>query len=169
MQKRIFIISNHDNKSLHCTHMKLQIGDKAPDFDALDQDGKRVRLADFVGQQVVLYFYPTDNTPGCTSQACDLRDNYTRLTEAGYVVLGVSRNDAQSHIGFIKTHQLPFRLLVDSDKSLHTAYGTWGERSAYGRTYMGVFRTTFIIDKQGIIAHIISKVDTKNHSAQILS
>jgi peroxiredoxin Q/BCP len=147
---------------------ELQEGQKAPEFSAKDQDGKSINLADFAGKLVVLYFYPKDDTPGCTAEACDFRDNYQGLSEKDIVVLGVSVDDEKSHKKFITKHSLPFTLLADTDKEIVNAYGVWGEKSMYGKTYMGTNRKTFIIDKEGNIAHIISKVDTKNSTAQVL-
>lgn len=148
--------------------MELKAGDKAPDFNAKDQNGDIIQLSDFKGKKVVLYFYPKDNTPGCTAQACNLRDNYEALQKAGYEVIGVSTNDEKSHQKFIEKQTLPFRLIADTDRKVHEAYGTWGEKSMYGRKYMGTFRTTFIIDENGTIEEIIKKVKTKDHTAQII-
>jgi peroxiredoxin Q/BCP len=148
--------------------MALQVGDKAPDFVVNDQDGKPVRLSDLRGKKVVLYFYPKDMTPGCTAEACSLRDNYRLMQKQGYEVLGVSTDNEKSHKKFIEKEKLPFRLLADTDKALHGSYGTWVEKSMYGRKYMGTARITFVINEQGIIEEIIGKVDTKNHAAQIL-
>jgi peroxiredoxin Q/BCP len=148
--------------------MKLKVGDPAPQFTTTDQDGKPVSLSDFKGKKVVLYFYPNDMTPGCTAEACSLRDNYRTLQKQGYVVLGISTNDEKSHKKFIAKEELPFSLLADTNKSVHEKYGTWGEKSMYGRKYMGTFRVTFVIDEKGIIREIIEKVDTKNHASQIL-
>ncbi len=148
--------------------MALQAGDKAPGFITKDQDGNEVKLAHFKGKKVVLYFYPKDMTSGCTAEACNLRDNYIMLQKQGYEVLGVSRDDEKMHRKFIEKEKLPFRLLADTDKSVHGKYGTWIEKSMYGRKYMGTARVTFIIDEQGIISEVIGKVDTKNHTAQIL-
>ncbi|MBL7844542.1 MAG: thioredoxin-dependent thiol peroxidase [Cyclobacteriaceae bacterium] len=148
--------------------MALPIGSKAPDFTVNDQDGKSVKLSDFKGKKVVLYFYPKDQTPGCTAEACNLRDNYKILQKQGYEVLGVSTDNEKSHQKFIAKEKLPFRLLADVDKTLHTKYGTWVEKSMYGRKYMGTARVTFIIDEKGVINEIIEKVDTKNHTDQIL-
>ncbi len=148
--------------------MSLQIGEKAPLFSAKNQDGKVVSLTDFGGQKLVLYFYPKDDTPGCTAQACSLRDNYTALLAQGYVVLGVSTDDEKKHQKFIKKYDLPFSLLADTDQKIVNDYGVWVEKSMYGRIYMGTARTTFIIDEQGIISEIISKIDTKNHAEQVL-
>ena len=149
--------------------MGLQVGDVAPVFSSKDQDGKEVSLSDFSGKKVILYFYPKDDTPGCTAQACNLRDNYDALLNKGYQVLGVSVDDEKSHVKFIKKFDLPFPLLADTDHSIVEAYGVWVEKSMYGRTYMGTARTTFVIDENGIIEEVIEKVDTKNHTDQILS
>lgn len=149
--------------------MAIQIGSKAPDFKVNDENGNQVSLADLKGKKVVLYFYPKDMTPGCTAEACDLRDNYKILLKQGYEVLGVSTDNEKSHKKFIEKEKLPFRLLADVDKKLHTAYGTWIEKSMYGRTYMGTARKTFVINEAGIIEDIIEKVDTKNHASQILN
>lgn len=148
--------------------MALQPGDKAPDFTVNDQDGNPVKLSDLKGKKVVLYFYPKDMTPGCTAEACNLRDNYRLMQKQGYEVLGVSTDNERSHRKFIEKERLPFRLLADTDKTMHDAYGTWVEKSMYGRKYMGTARVTFVIDEKGIIEEIIGKVDTKNHAAQIL-
>ena len=146
----------------------LEEGQMAPEFIAKDQEGNTVSLADFAGKTVVLYFYPKDDTPGCTAEACDFRDNYQGLSAKDIVVLGVSVDDEKSHKKFIAKHNLPFTLLADTDKQIVEAYGVWGEKNMYGKTYMGTNRKTFIIDKEGKIAHIISKVDTKNSTAQVL-
>ena len=148
--------------------MALKVGQKAPDFRVNDQDGKNVSLADFKGKKVVLYFYPKDQTPGCTVESCNLRDNYKLLQKKGYEVLGVSTDNEKSHQKFIQKQNLPFRLLADIDKVVHSKYGAWIEKSMYGRKYMGTGRITFIIDEKGIIEKIIDKVDTKNHTDQIL-
>ncbi|RIV21416.1 thioredoxin-dependent thiol peroxidase [Fibrisoma montanum] len=148
--------------------MKLNIGDQAPDFTATDQTGKPIKLSDYRGRKVVMYFYPKDDTPGCTAQACNLRDNYTSLQAAGYEVLGVSVDDEKSHQKFIAKYQLPFTLVADTDKQIVEAYGVWQEKSMYGRTFMGTTRTTFVIDETGVITDIIGKVDTKQHTEQIL-
>ncbi|WP_316772304.1 thioredoxin-dependent thiol peroxidase [Pedobacter frigiditerrae] len=146
----------------------LKQGDKAPVFTSKDQDGKTVSLSQYKGQKVVLYFYPKDDTPGCTTEACDFRDNYQGLKAKGIEVLGVSVDDEKSHQKFINKHSLPFTLLADTDKSIVEAYGVWGEKNMYGKKYMGTNRTTFIIDEDGNIAHIISKVDSKAPTAQVL-
>lgn len=149
--------------------MALTAGSKAPDFKVKDQDGKDVSLSDFKGKKLVLYFYPKDMTPGCTAESCNLRDNYKLLQKKGYEVVGVSTDNEKSHRKFIEKERLPFRLLADTEKSLHTKYGTWIEKSMYGRKYMGTARVTFIISENGIIEEIIGKVDTKNHTDQILN
>lgn len=148
--------------------MKLIAGSKAPEFTIKDQDGKDVTLSSFKGKKIVLYFYPKDLTPTCTTEACNLRDNYKALQKAGYEVLGVSTDNEKSHRKFIQKEKLPFRLLADIEKSLHEKYGTWVEKSMYGRKYMGTARTTFLIDEAGKISKIIDNVDSKNHTAQIL-
>lgn len=149
--------------------MALQVGEKAPDFIVNDQDGKPVRLSDLKGKKVVLYFYPKDMTPGCTAEACNLRDNYHYMLKQGYEILGISTDDEKSHRKFIEKEKLPFRLLADTNKKVHDAYGTWVEKNMYGRKYMGTARVTFVIDEKGMIERIIGKVDTKNHAAQVLS
>ncbi len=148
--------------------MALSVGSKAPAFTVNDQDGKPVSLSGLKGRKVVLYFYPNDMTPGCTAEACNLRDHYKALQKAGYEVFGISANDEKSHQKFIDKEKLPFRLLADTDKAVHEKYGTWIEKSMYGRKYMGTARITFIIDEKGVITEIIEKVDTKNHADQIL-
>lgn len=148
--------------------MSLEVGKAAPVFESKDQNGNSIKLSDFRGKKVVLYFYPKDNTPGCTAQACNLRDNYEALQKAGYVVLGVSSDSEKSHQKFIEKQNLPFSLIADEDKKVHEAYGTWVEKSMYGRKYFGTARTTFIIDEKGILEEIIEKVDTKAHTNQIL-
>lgn len=148
--------------------MSLNVGDKAPVFETKDQFDNTVKLSDFKGKKVVLYFYPKDNTPGCTTQACNLRDNYGALQKAGYVVLGISSDSIRSHQRFAEKQNLPFQLLADEDKSVHGLYGTWVEKQMFGRKYMGTARTTFVIDEDGIIEDIITKVKTKEHSTQIL-
>jgi thioredoxin-dependent peroxiredoxin len=148
--------------------MPLTAGTPAPHFKTKDQNGKEVSLSDFRGRKVVLYFYPKDMTPGCTAEACSLRDNYKALQKAGYEVFGISSDDERMHQKFIAKEKLPFRLLADVDKSVHHQYGTWVEKSMYGRKYMGTARVTYIIDESGKIAEVIEKVDTKNHAEQIL-
>jgi thioredoxin-dependent peroxiredoxin len=149
--------------------MELNIGDKAPDFAIADQDGLVHKLSDYAGRKLVIYFYPKDDTPGCTAQACNLRDNYYDLRQKGYEVIGVSVDSEKSHQKFIRKYELPFTLLADTEKKMVTDYGVWQEKSMYGRKYMGVMRYTFIIDEQGIITDIITKVDTKDHAQQIAS
>lgn len=149
--------------------MELNVGDVAPDFECKDQDGNLVTLSGLKGKKVVLYFYPKDSTPGCTAQACNLRDNYELLLQKGYAVLGVSSDSEKSHKNFIAKQNLPFSLLADTEQLVQNKYGVWKEKSMYGKTYMGTVRTTFVIDEQGKIAEIISKVDTKEHTNQILS
>jgi thioredoxin-dependent peroxiredoxin len=148
--------------------MALQAGDKAPDFTVNDQNGTPVKLSELKGKKVVLYFYPKDMTPGCTAEACNLRDNYRLMQKQGYEVLGVSTDNEKLHRKFIEKEKLPFRLLSDTNKVVHNAYGTWVQKSMYGRSYMGTSRVTFVIDENGIIEEVIGKVDTKNHAAQIL-
>jgi thioredoxin-dependent peroxiredoxin len=148
--------------------MALQVGDKAPDFKVNDQDGNPVRLSELRGKKVVLYFYPKDMTPGCTAEACNLRDNYRSMQKQGFEVLGISTDDEKLHRKFIEKEKLPFRLLADTNKQVHNSYGTWVEKNMYGRKYMGTARVTFVVNENGVIDEIISKVDTKNHAAQIL-
>jgi peroxiredoxin Q/BCP len=150
--------------------MALQIGDKAPAVLGINQDGKEIKLADFAGKKVVLYFYPKDNTPGCTAQACSLRDGFDELRRTGYEIIGVSTDSAASHQKFIAKQKLPFNLIADTDKKLSEIFGTWGEKSLYGKKYMGMFRTTFLLDETGTITRIIlpKEVNTKEHAAQIL-
>lgn len=145
----------------------LEAGQKAPDFSAKNQHGETVHLSDFKGQKVILYFYPKDNTPGCTTEACNFRDNYQSLKKDGFEIIGVSVDNEASHQKFSSKHELPFQLLVDEDMKLVEAYGVWVEKNMYGKKYMGTARTTFVIDADGIIQHIIKKVDNKNASQQI--
>ena len=146
----------------------MKIGDKAPEVLGIDANGNEVKLSDFAGRKVILYFYPKDNTPGCTAQACSLRDSYAELQAAGYEVIGVSKDSAASHTNFAQKHELPFTLIADTDKTLNEAFGVWREKKMCGKVGMGTVRTTFIIDEQGVIADIIEKVNTKEHSKQIL-
>lgn len=147
--------------------MLPEIGKKAPNFSALDENENNVSLSDFTGKKLVLYFYPKDDTPGCTAEACSLRDHYDELLKKGYAILGVSPDEPKKHTKFIAKYNLPFSLLADTDQTVCNAYGVWVEKSMYGRKYMGVARTTFIIDEEGILTEIIEKVDTKNHASQI--
>jgi peroxiredoxin Q/BCP len=148
--------------------MALTAGTKAPDFKVNDQNGNEVSLSALKGKKVVLYFYPRDMTPGCTAEACSIRDNYSALQKAGYEVFGVSTDNEKSHKKFIDKEKLPFRLLADPDKVVHGKYGTWIEKSMYGRKYMGTARVTYIINESGVISEVIEKVDTRNHASQIL-
>lgn len=148
--------------------MDFNIGDQAPDFEGVIQNGEKIKLSDYKGKKVVLYFYPKDNTPGCTAESCDLRDNYERFQAQGYEILGISSDGEKSHQKFIDKYELPFDLIADEDKSIHEKFGTWAEKSMYGRTYMGTVRTTFVIDEEGKFLDIIKKVKTKAHTAQIL-
>ena len=147
----------------------LEPGTSAPEFTGNDQDGKPVSLADFKGNKLVLFFYPKDNTPGCTKEACNLRDNYAVLQEKGFKILGVSVDDEKSHTKFITKFDLPFPLLADTEKATVEAYGVWTEKNMYGRKYMGTARTTYIIDESGKVEHVIPKVKTGDHAAQILA
>ena len=148
--------------------MKINIGDKAPDFKGIDENGKDVSLSDFKGKNIILYFYPKDNTPGCTNEACDLRDNYNMWIEKGYEIIGVSPDSIQSHVKFKEKYNLPFILISDPDKVIIKQFGAWGLKKLYGREYEGLIRTTFVIDENGIISNIFKKVKTKDHSNQIL-
>lgn len=147
--------------------VQLKKGMKAPPFEGTDQDGRPVKLGDFKGKKLVLYFYPKDNTPGCTAEACNLRDNYDSLLKKGFAVVGVSMDSEKSHKGFAAKYSLPFPLIADTSKKILEDYGVWKQKSLYGKTFLGTVRTTFIIDEEGLIEDIITKVDTKNHSEQI--
>jgi peroxiredoxin Q/BCP len=150
--------------------VELSIGDKAPDFDVTITDGSTLKLSEILssGEKVILYFYPRDNTPGCTTQACDFRDNFGRLAESGWRVLGVSTDSAKSHQKFIDKHELPFDLIVDEESSLHEAYGTWREKSMYGKTYMGTLRSTFAIGSDRTIVWVGYGVRTKGHVESLM-
>lgn len=148
--------------------MILQVGGVAPEFTSKDQNGNEVKLSDYKGKKVILYFYPQDDTPTCTKEACNLRDNYEMLLAKGYIVLGVSPDNEKSHLKFIKKHSLPFPLLADTDHNIIDNYGVWGEKTTFGKTYMGILRTTFVIDEKGVIQEVIGKVDSANHTDQIL-
>ena len=147
--------------------MILEEGKKAPAFTAIDQDGKKIKLADFKGKKLALYFYPKDNTSTCTVQACNLRDGFKELAKKGIEVIGVSPDDEKSHLKFISKNQLPFRIIADTEKKLVEQFGVWGEKSLYGNKYMGVFRTTFLIDEKGTIVKVIAKPKAKIHAAEI--
>ena len=148
----------------------MEIGDKVPDFLGTDENGNELRMQDFAGKKLVLYFYPKDSTPGCTQEACNLRDNYERMLAKGYAVIGVSVQDAKSHKRFIEKNNLPFPLIADTEMVLNNAFGVWGEKSMCGRKYMGTFRTTFIINEEGIVEQIFKpkEIKVKNHAEQIL-
>jgi len=148
--------------------MKIEIGQKAPEFKGILQNGKEIQLSDFKGKKLILFFYPKDNTPGCTAEACNLSDNYSLLKEQGFELLGVSPDTQKKHQNFIDKKNLSMDLVADTEKIILETYGVWGEKKMYGRTYMGVNRTTFIIDENGFIEKIFPKVKTKAHSEQIL-
>ena len=139
-----------------------------PQFEVMDQNGNIVSSKDFIGKKTIIYFYPKDNTSGCTAQACNLRDNYQALVKAGYNVVGVSKDSAASHVKFIEKNQLPFTLLADTTTQMQQEFGVWAEKKLYGRTYMGTLRQTFIFNEEGILVEVIEKVNTKDHAAQIL-
>jgi len=147
--------------------MSILEGKKAPAFSAIDQDGEKIKLADFKGKKLALYFYPKDNTSTCTVQACNLRDGFKILEKQGIAVVGVSPDNEKSHLKFIAKHELPFRIIADTDKKLVEKFGVWGEKQLYGNKYMGVFRTTFLIDENGVVVKIISKPKVKEHAAEI--
>lgn len=149
----------------------IQVGDQVEDLLGLDQDGQEVRLSDYPDRKVILYFYPKDNTPGCTAQACSLRDRYADLRASGYEIIGVSKDSARSHRGFIAKHELPYRLIVDTDLELNERFGVWVEKSLYGRKYMGTERTTFVIGADGRVEYILrgKEISTAEHAAQILA
>jgi len=148
---------------------KLTAGEKAPDFKGTDQNGNPIAMKDYKGKKVILYFYPKDDTPGCTAQACNLRDNYQSLIAAGYQVIGVSKDSVKSHKKFETKYELPFPLIADEEHVISDAYGIWGERKFMGRTFLGVHRTTFLINEKGIVHAIIEKPDTKNHTEEVLN
>ena len=148
--------------------MSLSVGDKVPSFDSTDQNGNSFNLDKFKDQKIVLYFYPRDNTSGCTAQACDLRDNFQEFKNNNYVIVGVSTDSPKSHVKFMEKNNLPFDLIADEDKSVHKLFGTWVEKKMYGKTYMGTARKTFLIDENRVITDIIEKVKTKEHTNQIL-
>lgn len=146
----------------------LKEGDKAPKFKALNQDGKVISLDDFKGKRLILYFYPKDDTPGCTAQACNLNENYSLLTEKGFELIGVSADSATKHLNFIAKYNLAFNLIADTEHKIMDDYSVWAEKKMFGKSYMGILRTTFIISEEGIIEKVISKVNTKDHAKQIL-
>ena len=146
----------------------LNVGDKAPDFLGFDENGNEIRVSDYKGRRLVVYFYPKDSTPGCTAEACSLRDGMDELVAAGYAVVGVSADSAASHMRFKAKQQLNFPLVADVEKNTIQAFGAWGEKKMAGRTYMGILRTTFVIDGEGVVERVITKVDTKNAARQIL-
>lgn len=148
--------------------MALTVGDRIPEVLGIDQNGKEIKASDLAGKKVVIYFYPKDNTPGCTAEACSLRDGYTDLRAAGYEVIGVSKDSEASHRKFIEKQSLPFTLIADTDTTLNQAFGVWAEKTMAGRKYMGTVRTTFLVDETGRITDVLKKVDTKNHAVQIL-
>ena len=148
--------------------INLNVGDKAPDFVALNEFGKSTSLSEFLGKKVILYFYPKDMTPGCTAESCNLGENYNLLQEKGFIVLGVSPDSSKSHQKFIDKYNLPFSLIADEDKTVIKAFGVWGPKKFMGKEYDGVHRTTFIIDEDGVIEKVFSKVNTKGHTNQIL-
>jgi thioredoxin-dependent peroxiredoxin len=148
---------------------QLKEGMKAPLFEGVDQNGKVIKLSDFKGKKVVLYFYPKDNTPGCTAEACSLRDNYDPLIKQGFAVIGVSMDSEKSHKNFAEKYSLPFPLIADTSKNIIENYGVWKEKRLYGKSFLGIARTTFIIDEDGVIEKIITKVETKDHASQILN
>lgn len=147
----------------------MKIGDKIPEVLGIDANGREIKAADFAGKKLVLYFYPKDNTPGCTSEACSFRDHYDTMREAGYEIVGVSKDSAASHTKFADKFQLPFTLIADTETTLNQAFGVWQKKKMAGREYMGTVRTTFIINEEGIVEDIITKVDTKNSATQILN
>ncbi|WP_346854320.1 thioredoxin-dependent thiol peroxidase [uncultured Draconibacterium sp.] len=146
----------------------LKVGDKAPDFEGVNQNGEKIGLKDFAGKKLILYFYPKDNTPGCTAESCNLNDNYDAWLEKGFDVVGVSPDSEKSHQKFIEKFGFKFNLIADTEKEILETYGVWGEKSMYGRKYMGVFRTTFVIDEKGVIEEVFEKVETKDHTRQII-
>lgn len=163
--------SKEENRAMENIKKSLTVGDKIPEILGVNEKGEEVKASDFAGKKLVLYFYPKDSTPGCTAQACSLRDNYDKLLEEGYAVLGVSVDSVSSHQKFIEKQNLPFSLIADTDKKLVEAFGVWGEKTMAGRQYMGTLRTTFIVNEEGVIEEVISPkgVNTKEHAIQILN
>ena len=164
-----FVWYQNDEILVKRKNMKLKIGDKAPEFKGITNDDKSVSLQDFKGRGLILFFYPKDSTPGCTAEACSLRDGYDDLRKKGYEILGVSADSVKRHQNFINKNNLPFPLLADEDKKVINDYGVWGEKKFMGRVFDGILRTTFVIDSDGVITHIIDKVKTKNHTEQIIN
>jgi thioredoxin-dependent peroxiredoxin len=162
----MYICNSSKKKENNMTALKA--GDKAPDFSGINQDGKEIKLSDFAGKKLIIYFYPKDNTPGCTAESCNLNDNYSQWLEKGFEVVGVSPDSVESHQKFRDKFNLKFDLIADTEKEILQAYGAWGEKSMYGKKYMGVLRTTFVIDENGIIQEVFEKVKTKDHTNQIL-
>lgn len=152
----------------YSTMTKLKVGDKAPNIEGIDENGNAVSLANYKGKKLILYFYPKDMTPGCTMESCNLRDNYKELLDKGFEILGVSADDSKKHLRFIGKYDLPFHLLADVDKNVIEAYNVWGPKKFMGKTYDGIHRTTFVIDEEGVIEAIFTKVKTKHHTQQIL-
>jgi thioredoxin-dependent peroxiredoxin len=148
---------------------ELKEGDLAPAINAIDENGKAITLADYKGKKVIIYFYPKDDTPGCTAEACDLRDNYAQFIAQGFEIIGVSADSLKSHLKFKEKYKLPFRLISDADKKVLQDYGAWGEKKMYGKSYMGILRKTFVINEEGHVEKIIEKVNTKEHSKQIFA
>ena len=147
---------------------KLEAGDKAPIFEGVNQNGEKISLKDFKGKKIIIYFYPKDNTPGCTAESCNLNENYEMWLNKGYDVVGVSPDNEKSHKNFISKFGLKFNLIADTEHKILEDYGAWGEKSMYGKKYMGVLRTTYVINEDGIIEAVFDKVDTKNHTSQII-
>jgi peroxiredoxin Q/BCP len=148
---------------------ELKEGDLAPAINAVDENGKGITLDDYKGKKVIIYFYPKDDTPGCTAEACDLRDNYAQFIAQGFEIIGVSADSLKSHLKFKEKYKLPFRLISDADRKVLQDYGAWGEKKMYGKSYMGILRKTFVINEKGIVEKIIEKVNTKEHSKQIFA
>lgn len=148
---------------------KLKVGDRVPDFLSKDQDGTIIKLSDYKGQKLIVFFYPRANTPGCTAEACNLRDNYSALKAEGYELLGVSEDSSKKQSNFKNKYDLPFPLLADEDHTVINAFGVWGPKKFMGREFDGLIRTTFVIDEQGVVERVIEKVKTKNHAAQLLA
>lgn len=166
--RNLFNLDGISNFTINLKKLKtLEIGDKAPDFQGKDQNGQDISLSNFTGKKLVLYFYPKDNTPGCTAEACNLRDNYDEFLKKGYAVVGVSADSKESHRKFADKYNLPFPLIADTDKKILKSYNAWGEKKLYGRTYEGILRMTFVISEEGKIEQIIKKVKTNDHSRQI--